>query len=61
MKILYNGTVVACVPLFMIFLLLCDNNNAIACCLHETMLSKDYFMIRGFNCIHLTSRDIGGR
>ena len=25
------------------------------------MLTKDDFIIRGFNCIHLTSRDIGGR
>ena len=24
------------------------------------MLTKDDFIIRGFNCIHLTSRDIGG-
>ena len=24
------------------------------------MLTKDDFVIRGFNCIHLTSRDIGG-
>ena len=25
------------------------------------MLTKDDFIIRGFNCIHLTSRDIGDR
>ena len=25
------------------------------------MLTKDDFIIQGFNCIHLTSRDIGGR
>ena len=25
------------------------------------MLTKDGFIIRGFNCIHLTSHDIGGR
>ena len=25
------------------------------------MLTKDDFIIRGFNCIHLTCRDIGGR
>ena len=25
------------------------------------MLTKDDFIIRGFDCIHLTSRDIGGR
>ena len=25
------------------------------------MLTKDDFIIRGFNCIHLSSRDIGGR
>ena len=43
------------------FRLLCDNCNPIACCLQETMLTKDYFIIRGFNCNHLTSRDIGGR
>ena len=24
------------------------------------MLAMDYYIIRGFNCIHLTSRDIGG-
>ena len=40
------------------FRLLCD--NPIVCCLQETMLTMDYFVIRGFNCIHLTSRDIGG-
>ena len=27
----------------------------------KTMLTMDDFIIRGFNCIHLTSRDIGGR
>ena len=43
------------------FRLLCDNYNPIVCCLQETMLTKDDFIIRGFNCIHLTSRDIGGR
>ena len=43
------------------FSLLCDNYNPIVCCLQETMLTKDDFIIRGFNCIHLTSRDIGGR
>ena len=42
------------------FRLLCDNYNPIVCCLQETMLTKDYFIIRGFNCIHLTSRDIVG-
>ena len=41
--------------------LLCDNYNTIVCCLQKTMLTKDDFIIRGFNCIHLTSRDIGGR
>ena len=41
--------------------LLCDNYNPIVCCIQETMLTKDDFIIRGFNCIHLTSRDIGGR
>ena len=50
-----------CVPILMIFRLLCDNYNPIVCCLQETMLTKDDFNIRGFNCIHLTSRDIGGR
>ena len=25
------------------------------------MLTKDYFIIRRFNCFHLTSRDIDGR
>ena len=43
------------------FRLLCDNYNPSVCCLQETMLTKDDFIIRGFNCIHLTSRDIGGR
>ena len=43
------------------FLLLCDDYNPIVCCIQETMLTKDDFIIRGFNCIHLTSRDIGGR
>ena len=43
------------------FRLLCDKYNPIVCCLQETMLTKDDFIIRGFNCIHLTSRDIGGR
>ena len=42
------------------FLLLCDNYDPNVCCLQETMLTKDYFIIRGFNCIHLTTRDIGG-
>ena len=46
---LYNGTG------------LCDKYNPIVCCLQETMLTKDDLIIRGFNCIHLTSRDIGGR
>ena len=41
--------------------MLCDNHNPIVCCLQETMLTKDDFIIRGFKCIHLTSRDIGGR
>ena len=43
------------------FRLLCDKYNPIICCLQETMLTKDAFIIRGFNCIQLTSRDIGGR
>ena len=43
------------------FQVLCDNYNSIACYLQETMLTKDDFIIRGFNCVHLTSRDIGGR
>ena len=43
------------------FRLLCDKYNPIVCCLQETMLNKYDFIIRGFNCIHLTSRDIGGR
>ena len=42
------------------FRLLCDKYNPIVFCLQETMLTKDGFVIRGFNCIHLTSRDIGG-
>ena len=43
------------------FRLLCDNYNPIVCCLQETMLTMDDFIIRGSNCIHLTSHDIGGR
>ena len=43
------------------FRLLCDQYNPIVYCLHETMLTKDNFIIRGFNCIHLTGRDIGVR
>ena len=43
------------------FRMLCDSYNPIDCCIQETMLTKDDFIIRGFNCIHLTSRDIGGR
>ena len=43
------------------FRLLCGNYNPVVCCLQETELTKDDFIIRGFNCIHLTSRDIGGR
>ena len=31
--------------------LLCDKYNPIVCCLQETMLTKDDFIIRGFNCI----------
>ena len=43
------------------FRLLCDKYNPICCCLNETMLTNDDFVIHGFNCIHLTSRDIGDR
>ena len=43
------------------FRLLCNKYNPIVCCLQETMLTKNDFIIRGFNCIHLTSRDIGDR
>ena len=43
------------------FRLLCDKYNPILCCLQETMLAKDDFAIRGFNCIHLTGHDIGDR
>ena len=42
------------------FRLLCDNYNPIVCCLQETMLTMGDFVIRGHNCIHLMSRDIGG-
>ena len=31
------------------FRLLCDKYNPIVSCLQETMLSKDDFVIRGFN------------
>ena len=43
--------------IFTDFRLLCDKYNPIVSCLQETMLTKDDFIIRGFNCIHLTSRD----
>ena len=43
------------------FRLLCYNYNPIVCCLQETMLTKDDFIIRGLNYIHLTSHDICGR
>ena len=42
------------------FRLLCEKYNPIIYCLQETMLAKDAFVIRGFNCINLTSHDIGG-
>ena len=42
------------------FQLLCDNYNPIVCCLQETILTEDDFIIQGFNCIHLTRRDISG-
>ena len=42
------------------FCLLYDNYNPIVCCLQETILTMDNFVIRCFNCILLTSRDIGG-
>ena len=32
------------------FRLLCDNYNPLVCCLQETMLTKDDFIIRGFKC-----------
>ena len=35
------------------FRLLCGIYNPIVCCLQETMLTNDDFIIRGFNCIHL--------
>ena len=44
-----------------LFQLLYDKYNPIVYCLQETMLTKDDFIIRGFNCIHLSSHDIGGR
>ena len=40
--------------------LFCDKYSLIVCCLQETMLTKYNFIIRGFNCIYLTSRDICG-
>ena len=48
-------------PTLLIFDYDVTNKNQILCCLQETMLTKDDFIIRGFNCINLTSRDIGGR
>ena len=47
--------------IFLNFRLLCDNYNPIVCCIQETMLTKEDVIIRGCNCINLTSRDIGGR
>ena len=41
-------------------ILLCDKYNPIVCCQQETMLTKDDYVIRGFNCIHLIGSDIGG-
>ena len=48
----------ACVPILLIFDCYV---TTIVCFLQETMLTKDDFIIRGFNCSHLTGRDIGCR
>ena len=40
------------------FRILCDKYNQIVCCVLETILTMDDFVIRGFNCINLTSREI---
>ena len=41
------------------FRLLCDNYNPIVYFIQETMLTMDALVIRSFNCINLTSCDIG--
>ena len=46
---------------FIDFRLLCDKYNPIICCIQETILIKNDFVIPGFNCVHWTSRDIGDR
>ena len=57
---MYNIIQWNCRANFNDFRLLCENYNPIVCCLQETMLTKDDFVIRGIN-FHLTSRDIGDR
>ena len=48
-------------PNFNDFRLLCDKYMPIVCCLQETMLNSDDYVIRGFNSSHLINRDIGDR
>ena len=48
-------------PNFTDFRLLCDKYNPIVCCLQETFLSSDDYVIRGFSSYHLVIRDVGDR
>ena len=51
----------ACVPILMIFDCYVTTIILLFVAYMKLMLTKDDFIIRGFNCINLTSRDIGGR
>ena len=48
-------------PNFTDFRVLCDKYHPIVCCLQETFLSSDDYVIRGFSSYHLVIRDIGDR
>ena len=48
-------------PNFTDFRLLCDKYNPIVCCLQETFLSSDDYVIRCFSSYHLVIRDVGDR
>ena len=58
---LSNGSVVAYVPILLIFDDYVTNTIHLFVVYKKTMLTKDNSVIRGFNCINLTSHDIGGR
>ena len=47
-------------PNFTDFRVLCDKYYPIVCCLQETFLSSDDYVIRGFSSYHLVIRDISG-